>query len=281
METNFTKVCNFNKSFGLPHFDTLQLDIFENTSLVNLRKNLINEEIEELNDAFKTHNFTEVIDALSDILYVVYGAGSSFGINIDETFEQIFKIYEIEIQHKISNSNSNNNNNKSQENLKLQLQNNYEMVKKFITDKTNYNIPLTVQSNIFSLDKTDTLTTNIDNILKDLNKENTIFNSEIDNKNLNVITVNLNSLLFITYKIGILLGIDLNSTFSIVHESNMSKLCKTEQEAIDTVEWYKINEKRYDSPEYRKSDFDNYYVVFNKSTGKILKSINYTPAKFD
>ena len=201
METNFTKVCNFNKSFGLPHFDSLQLDIFDNTSLVNLRKNLINEEIEELNDAFKTHNFTEVIDALSDILYVVYGAGSSFGINIDETFEQIFKIYEIEIQHKISNNN--NNTNKSQENLKLQLQNNYEMVKKFITDKTNYNIPLTVQSNIFSLDKTDTLTTNIDNILKDLNKENTIFNSEKDNKNLNVITVNLNILLFITDKIGI------------------------------------------------------------------------------
>ena len=60
----------------------------------------------------------------------------------------------------------------------------------------------------------------------------------------------------------------------------MSKLCLTEELAKETVEWYKKNESRYDSPTYRESFDKKYYVVFNKSTGKILKSINYTPACF-
>ena len=74
---------------------------------------------------------------------------------------------------------------------------------------------------------------------------------------------------------------DFPKTFSLIHDSNMTKLCKTEEEAIQTVEWYKANENRYDSPTYRLSDDKKYYVVYNKSTGKILKSINYSPVKFD
>ena len=60
----------------------------------------------------------------------------------------------------------------------------------------------------------------------------------------------------------------------------MSKLCKNEKEAIETVEWY-VKEGRYDSPAYRLSDDGKYYVVYNKNTMKILKSINYTPVNFD
>ena len=61
----------------------------------------------------------------------------------------------------------------------------------------------------------------------------------------------------------------------------MTKLCKSEEEAIQTVEWYKENESRYDTPAYRLSDDKKYYVVFYDSTGNILKSINYKPVKFD
>jgi hypothetical protein len=88
---------------------------------------------------------------------------------------------------------------------------------------------------------------------------------------------------------GATLKIDMNKGFTLVHESNMSKLCVSEQEAKDTVAWYKENEDRYNSPDYRKADDANdangannvnkkeYWIVYNKSTNRILKSINYTP----
>ncbi len=153
--TNFQKVKEFNESFGLLTFDTPQTNIFtENPKLVKLRLDLITEEVSELKEAIDNHDFTEVIDALGDILYVVEGAGSSFGINLDKAFD-------------------------------------------------------------------------------------------------------------------------------LIHKSNMSKLCLTEEEAQKTVKWYLENETRYDSPSYRLSNDEKYYVVYNKSTGKILKSINYKPVKFD
>ena len=153
--TNFQKVVDFNKSFGVPVSSTPQKNIInDNPKLTKLRLDLILEETKELQDAISTNDFTEVVDALSDILYVVYGAGASFGIDLDKTFD-------------------------------------------------------------------------------------------------------------------------------IVHRSNMSKLCVSEKEAQDTVQWYIENMlDTYDSPTYRKSEDGKYWVVYNKNTGKILKSINYTPADF-
>lgn len=75
-------------------------------------------------------------------------------------------------------------------------------------------------------------------------------------------------------------GIDLDKASAIVHNSNMSKLCSTEDEAKKTVEWYLKNETRYDSPYYELALDKIHYVVRNRSTGKILKNINYTPANF-
>jgi len=91
----------------------------------------------------------------------------------------------------------------------------------------------------------------------------------------------LSDILYVTYGMGIEMGIDLDKSFDIVHNSNMTKFCKSEKEAIDTVNWYKENEKRYDTPSYRKSSDENHWVVYNKSNDKALKSINYTPANFD
>lgn len=78
------------------------------------------------------------------------------------------------------------------------------------------------------------------------------------------------------------LGIDADKAFDIVHSSNMSKLCVSEEEAQKTVQYYTENKDKlgYDSPAYRLSDDNIHYVVYNQSTSKILKSINYIPANF-
>lgn len=154
MTTNFKKVIEFNKAFGVTVHDTVQHNIFdEDQKLVKYRLDLITEEVAELQLAIKNKDMKEVIDAASDILYVVYGLGASFGIDLDKSYD-------------------------------------------------------------------------------------------------------------------------------IVHKSNMSKLCLTEDDAKETVEWYKHNEKRYDTPAYRKSNDGKYWVVYNASTKKILKNIKYTPADF-
>ena len=57
----------------------------------SLRISLINEELEELKQAISEKNLTEVADALTDILYVTYGAGHAFGINLDKCFEEVQK----------------------------------------------------------------------------------------------------------------------------------------------------------------------------------------------
>ena len=77
------------------------------------------------------------------------------------------------------------------------------------------------------------------------------------------------------------LGIDMDKSFDIVHKSNMSKLCTSEQEAIDTVTHYTENDTRYNSPFYYQSKLsDNHYIIKNKSTGKVLKSVNYNAVDF-
>jgi len=91
----------------------------------------------------------------------------------------------------------------------------------------------------------------------------------------------LTDLLYVTYGTLSSYGVNADQAFHLVHKSNMSKLCTSEAEAQETVQWYSTNEKRYDSPAYRKADHGNYWVVYNESTGKILKSINYKPVSFD
>lgn len=152
-KTNFQKVVDFNRSFGVPTSETPLPNITrDNPKLAKLRLDLILEETRELKEAMEAHDFVETVDALADILYVVYGAGASFGIDLDKAF-------------------------------------------------------------------------------------------------------------------------------SLVHESNMSKLCTTEDEAKATVQWYEERKETtgYDTPAYRLGDDGVHWVVYNKSTGKILKSINYSP----
>jgi predicted HAD superfamily Cof-like phosphohydrolase len=86
-----------------------------------------------------------------------------------------------------------------------------------------------------------------------------------------------------SYKLGILLGYNVDKLFDIVHNSNMSKLCKTEDVAKQTVESYETKiangDNIYDSPYFYENN--GYFIVKNRSTGKSLKSINYTPVKLN
>ena len=104
----------------------------------------------------------------------------------------------------------------------------------------------------------------------------------IKNKDLVEVTDALADILYVVYGMGSCLGINLDKAFDIVHESNMSKACKSEDEARTTVEYYIKNKDTlsYDSPSYRLSPCGTRYVVFNASTTKVLKNVNYKPACF-
>ena len=86
--TNFEKVGNFMKTFGQ---DVKQSSSFSNDKVNELRVNLIKEELDELIEAMNKKDLVEVADALTDILYVTYGAGHAFGINLDECFDEVQK----------------------------------------------------------------------------------------------------------------------------------------------------------------------------------------------
>ena len=86
--TNFEKVGLFMQTFG----QELKTKPSLSSEKINkLRINLINEELEEFKEAIKNNDLKEVADALTDILYVTYGAGHAFGINLDKCFEEVQK----------------------------------------------------------------------------------------------------------------------------------------------------------------------------------------------
>ena len=84
--TNFEKVRLFMKTYGQEVKDKAE---FSDAKTNKLRIDLIKEELEELTDAMQDENLLEVADALTDILYVTYGAGHAFGIDLDKCFEEV------------------------------------------------------------------------------------------------------------------------------------------------------------------------------------------------
>ena len=84
--TNFEKVRLFMKTYGQEVKDKAG---FSDAKTNKLRIDLIKEELEELTKAMQDENLLEVADALTDILYVTYGAGHAFGIDLDKCFEEV------------------------------------------------------------------------------------------------------------------------------------------------------------------------------------------------
>ena len=84
--TNFNKVGTFMKTFGQ---EVKTKPSFSTDKINKLRLDLIKEELSELTEAMNNKDLLEVADALTDILYVTYGAGHAFGINLDKCFEEV------------------------------------------------------------------------------------------------------------------------------------------------------------------------------------------------
>ena len=84
--TNFERVRKFMETFGQEIKEKAQ---FPNEKITSLRHDLIKEELDELKEAIDNNDIKEVADALTDILYVTYGAGHAFGINLDKCFEEV------------------------------------------------------------------------------------------------------------------------------------------------------------------------------------------------
>ena len=84
--SNFNKVGTFMKTFGQ---DVKTKPSFSSDKINKLRIDLIKEELDELQEAMKNNDLLEVADALTDILYVTYGAGHAFGIDLDKCFDEV------------------------------------------------------------------------------------------------------------------------------------------------------------------------------------------------
>ena len=84
--SNFNKVGTFMKTFGQ---EVKTKPSFSSDKINKLRIDLIKEELEELQEAMKNNDLLEVADALTDILYVTYGAGHAFGIDLDKCFNEV------------------------------------------------------------------------------------------------------------------------------------------------------------------------------------------------
>ena len=84
--TNFEKVRLFMKTYGQEVKNKAE---FGDAKTNKLRIELIKEELEELTEAMNNNNLLEVADALTDILYVTYGAGHAFGIDLDKCFDEV------------------------------------------------------------------------------------------------------------------------------------------------------------------------------------------------
>ena len=84
--SNFNKVGTFIKTFGQ---EVKSKPSFSSDKINNLRIDLIKEELDELQVAMKNNDLLEVADALTDILYVTYGAGHALGIDLDKCFDEV------------------------------------------------------------------------------------------------------------------------------------------------------------------------------------------------
>ena len=298
-KTNFNKVQDFNRAFDMvekeparytsgyiDELDRQQRDeyqhirpqIFTNTpKIVKLRLDLIKEEISELTHAIETNDFIETRDALADILYVVYGMADVLGINIDTVFRTSILNY-----------------NSIDTGLKI-----FAGVLKYANKDENNGKPIGL--------------TNFDwiKIINDINKGS----SDVDIINDNLKLINqyikenyakleefclspveknreafeqigqyLYNILKWVYTYADFTKIDANADFAIVHDSNMSKLCDTIEDAQATVNDYTVKyvsgESPYDTPYYYELPELGKWIVKNKSTGKALKNIKYKKVDF-
>ncbi len=246
MLTNFQKVREFNISFGIGRSDN------PDAKLKKLRWDLIREESDELKEAIKTRNYCEIIDAVSDILYVIHGAADSYGQDLDK----YLNFSAIEEENKT---------------IDMLLFDSVKEIRNLGHRMAAVFEQQNALCNLF-MEKHE----------KEMTKLHTLL--FCDNTSMETVMEQLAVLHNLMYNFAHLFGFILDVTFDMVHQSNMSKLAETEEIAKQTVQWYLENEKRYDSPAYRLSPVlvnnQPRWVIYNENTGKALKSIHYYPVDF-
>lgn len=215
MNHHYDNILEFNEAFEVETYKGN--NYFNDEALVKFRMSLIIEEVQELKDAVAADDLIEIIDALNDILYVVYGAFAAFNIGNRIELDLSYTV----IKEKYARLDISN------------IEESYKQLIKCITNK----------------DRSGT-------------------------------EMYLENLAMFSYEALIHMGIHPAKSFDIVHKSNMSKLCSSEEEAILTVKSYE-KDNRYSSPAYRESNMKGKWIVYNNTEKpKILKNINYIAADF-
>jgi predicted HAD superfamily Cof-like phosphohydrolase len=268
--SHYQSVAEFN-SVSEAKTISMPTNIFEDMQILEFRISLIKEEINEFYDAIKNKDYIEVVDALADILYVAHGMCNVIKFEPKSYFSQYYNIkskqYKILADMLRGFSSSLNN-------ISLRDSDEHKKIYKAIFQITLENKP--TAEHIFQKDLTDYCYSLLKNELDNVIDSVKIFKNELYLKD------HLVNLLNNTYKVAFLLNVNIDKAFKIVHESNMTKFCSSEEEAKDTVEYYKSipadSPKYYDSPTYKKAKSGDKWIVYNESTSKTLKNINYTPA---
>jgi predicted HAD superfamily Cof-like phosphohydrolase len=284
--TNFNKVQHFNRAFDMvslkpetyiksykksnntiidPYY-AFRFELFTNSpKTILLRLHLITEEINKLDDAIKNNDIIETRNALANILYVVYGMADVLGVEIDYIFQQLC---------------INNNMN--------EYLNNNSIISNFTyTSNKIGNNPIEFLDifNYNELNKQDILNILQDNII---NTYNNIERLSLSFEDIEYLFKDLSNeiaiLLKWVYSYCKIAGFNADYDFAIVHDSNMSKLCISEDEEITTFNDYTLKYKTgsspYDTPLYYYLPILKKWIIKNKSTGKVLKNINYRKVDF-
>ena len=315
LKSNFKKVMEFNRAFDMVPLDPLDYfcyiedskgnikcdplkhirkDMFKDLpSTIKLRLDLIKEEIGELNEAILQNDLIEQRDACADILYVVYGMADVLGIAIDDYFNMnLNKHIDTNLDYYINNKLS------SEFVLKTNL-NSIDSIdtNSIDTNISNFNKVKLIKNKILEIDISRyTNLQLIDIIYYILNKtyldlenncikkDNDYYNDEIITNKFELVANNLNQLLKLAYLMTYVIGADADVDFTIVHNSNMSKLCDNVADAKATVEDYKIKyisgTSPYDTPYFYHLPTLNKWIIKNLSTGKALKNIKYKKVNF-
>ena len=260
--SNYEMVKQFNTVFGHDVAETPQKDIFNsNPKIVKLRNNLISEEYGELIEAFNNRDMVEVIDALCDIQYVAYGLLVVYGVNGDLQFRTNIP--------SILNPEQGNH-------PEFETMSNFEITKYLVTTYFSEPVEKSSPSTFFkNLDASTTFHRQVEENLSKIQEDLVKLHESTENEDFDGTVSSSINIIYFTYVIGVLIGADIDLGVNLVHSSNMSKICSNQDDAEQTVEWYKQTDTRYDSPCFRESPEG--FVIFNESSGKILKNINYKP----
>ena len=153
---------------------------------------------------------------------------------------------------------------------------NFEMVKEFNTTANADRIREKPTPAIF-----DDKSAIIESALKLIREEVGELEDAVKAKDLTETRDALADILYVVYGMAFRLGINADADFKLVHESNMSKFCESEEMAEATVNVYKakfeLGESPYPSPAYKYEPETKLWIVYEETTGKILKSAVYTP----